>query len=90
VFAPSEVAGPIRSGQRLGRIEIAQGGEVVATVPLIAQSALPAASITQRTKSWAGRPWVLIGGLIASVGTFLVARRRFVSARRPSREARAA
>jgi serine-type D-Ala-D-Ala carboxypeptidase (penicillin-binding protein 5/6) len=90
VFAPSEVAGPIHSGQRLGRVEVRQGGDLVATVPLIAQSALPAASITQRTKSWAGRPWVLIGGLVASIGTFLLARRRFVQARRPSREARAA
>jgi D-alanyl-D-alanine carboxypeptidase (penicillin-binding protein 5/6) len=91
VFAPTQLAGPIRSGQQLGRVEVRQGGKLVATVPLIAQSALPAAGITQRTKAWAGRPWVLVGGLAAIVGTFLLARRRRIqSARRPSREARAA
>ena len=52
---------------------------------------LPAANLTQRTKSWAGTPWVLVGGLAAIVGTFLLARRRRLhSTRRPSREARAA
>ena len=91
VFAPDQVAGPIRSGQRLGRVEVSQGGNVVATVPLLAAGALPAAGLTQQTKAWAGRPWVLVGGLAAIVATFLVARRRRIrSARRPSREARAA
>jgi D-alanyl-D-alanine carboxypeptidase (penicillin-binding protein 5/6) len=91
VFAPDQVAGPIRSGQRLGRAEIRQGGRLVATVPLIAGAALPAAGITQRTKSWAGRPWVLVGAFAAIVGTFLLARRRRLqSTRRPSGEARAA
>ncbi len=91
IFAPSHVTGPIRGGQRLGRVEVSQGGKVVATVPLIAGAALPAANLTQRTKSWAGRPWVLVGGLAAIVGTFLLARRRRLqSARRPQSEARAA
>jgi D-alanyl-D-alanine carboxypeptidase (penicillin-binding protein 5/6) len=91
VFAPADVAGPVRSGQRLGRAEVRQAGHLVATVPLIASAALPAADLTQRTKSWAGRPWVLVGGFAAIVGTLLVARRRRLqSARRPSGEARAA
>jgi D-alanyl-D-alanine carboxypeptidase (penicillin-binding protein 5/6) len=91
VIAPSEVAGPIRGGQRLGRVEVRQRGTLVATVPLIAGAALPAANITQKTKSWAGTPWVLVGGLLAIVGTFLLARRRRLqSTRRPSHEARAA
>jgi D-alanyl-D-alanine carboxypeptidase (penicillin-binding protein 5/6) len=91
VFAPAEVSGPVRSGQRLGRAEVRQSGRLVATVPLIASAALPAAGITQRTKAWAGRPWVLVGALAAIVGTLLLARRRRLhSARRPPREARAA
>jgi D-alanyl-D-alanine carboxypeptidase (penicillin-binding protein 5/6) len=91
VFAPDEVSGPIRSGKRLGRAEVRQGGRLVATVPLIAGAAVPSADIAQRTKSWAGRPWVLVGGLAAIVGTFLLARRRRLrSTPRPSREARAA
>jgi D-alanyl-D-alanine carboxypeptidase (penicillin-binding protein 5/6) len=91
VFAPREVSGPIRGGQQLGHVEVKQGGEVVATVPLIAGAALPAANLTQKTKSWAGTPWVLVGGLVAIVATFLLARRRRLNGtRRPSREARAA
>jgi D-alanyl-D-alanine carboxypeptidase (penicillin-binding protein 5/6) len=91
LHVPDEVAGPIRSGQRLGRVEVSQGGRVVATVPLIAAAAVPAADIAQRTKAWAGRPWVLVGGLAAIVGTLLLARRRRArSSRRPSREASAA
>jgi D-alanyl-D-alanine carboxypeptidase (penicillin-binding protein 5/6) len=91
VFAPDEVAGPIHGGQRLGRVEVRQGGHLVATVPLIAGAALPAANATQRAKSWAGTPWVLVGGLAAIVATFLLARRRRLhSTRRPSQEARAA
>jgi D-alanyl-D-alanine carboxypeptidase (penicillin-binding protein 5/6) len=91
VHAPAEVSGPIHAGQRLGSIEVRQGGETVATVPLIAASAVPAADIAQKTKSWARGPWVLIGGLAAIVGTLLLARRRRIrSSRRPSREASAA
>jgi D-alanyl-D-alanine carboxypeptidase (penicillin-binding protein 5/6) len=91
VIAPDHVTGPIHGGQQLGRVEVRQGGQKVATVPLIAGAAIPAANLSQKTKSWAGTPWVLVGGLIAIVGTFLVARRRWLnSSRRPSREARAA
>ncbi len=91
VFAPADVAGPVHSGQRLGRVEVRQAGQLVATVPLIAAGALPAAGITQRTKDWAGRPWVIVGVLAAIVGTLLLARRRRLhSARRSPREARAA
>ena len=53
VIAPDHVTGPIRGGQRLGRVEVSQGGEVVATVPLIAGAALPAA--TSRSAPSAGR-----------------------------------
>jgi serine-type D-Ala-D-Ala carboxypeptidase (penicillin-binding protein 5/6) len=91
VIAPDHVTGPIRGGQQLGRVEVKQSGKLVATVPLIAGAALPAANLTQKTKSWAGTPWVLVGGLAAIVGTFLLARRRRLqSTRRPSGEARAA
>jgi serine-type D-Ala-D-Ala carboxypeptidase (penicillin-binding protein 5/6) len=91
IHAPDEVSGPIHSGQRLGRVEVSQGGRVVATVSLTAAASVPAADIAQRTKVWAGRPWVLVGGLAAVVGTLLLARRRRArSARRPSREASAA
>ena len=56
VIAPDHVTGPVRGGQRLGRAEVSQGGKVVATVPLIARAAIPAANLTQKTKSGAGTP----------------------------------
>lgn len=91
VHAPSVVEGPIRSGQRLGRVEVSQGGKVVATVPLIAQGSVPAATVAQRTKSAAGTPWILIGVAIAALtATVLLARRRSQTSRRRPREARAA
>ena len=90
VHAPSVVEGPIRSGQRLGRVEVSQDGRLVATVPLIAHGSVPAASVAQRTKSAASTPWILLGGAIAAVGaTVLLARRRGQSGRRP-RQASAA
>ena len=85
VHAPSVVEGPIRSGQRLGRVEVSQGGKVVATVPLIAQGSVPATSVAQRTKSAAGTPWILLGVALAALGaTVLLARRRAQTSRRPS------
>jgi D-alanyl-D-alanine carboxypeptidase (penicillin-binding protein 5/6) len=83
VDAPSVVEGPIRSGQRLGHVEVRQGGKTVATVALIAQAAVPAANTAQRTKAAAGSPWLIIGVasalLLATV--LLAARRRVRSTR---------
>jgi D-alanyl-D-alanine carboxypeptidase (penicillin-binding protein 5/6) len=93
IFAPEVVEGPIHRGQQLGRVEVSQGGDVVATVPLIAEGSVPAAGIAQKTKSAAGRPWVLLGGAAAAVlATVLLARRRARPRRRGRRagEARAA
>jgi D-alanyl-D-alanine carboxypeptidase (penicillin-binding protein 5/6) len=91
VHAPEIVEGPIHRGQQLGRIEIKQGGEIVATVPLVAEGWVPAAGITQKTKSAAGRPWVLLLVAAAALGaTVLLARRRSSTSRRRPREASAA
>jgi D-alanyl-D-alanine carboxypeptidase (penicillin-binding protein 5/6) len=92
VDAPDSVAGPIRRGRRLGRIEVRQGGRVVATVGLVAGHHVAAAGIAQQTRHLAAAPLVLIGVAVAAVGgTLLMARRRHVRSRRPpSREARAA
>jgi D-alanyl-D-alanine carboxypeptidase (penicillin-binding protein 5/6) len=77
VQAPTVVEGPIRSGQRLGRVEVSQNGKVVATVPLIAQSAVPAAAIAEKTKAAAGSPWLFIGvALAVLLATVLLAARR--------------
>ena len=90
VDAPSVVEGPIRSGQRLGKVDVTQNGKLVATVPLIAQAAVPAAKIAEKTKSAASRPYIPIGVAIAALGaTVLLARRRAQTGRR-SRQASAA
>jgi D-alanyl-D-alanine carboxypeptidase (penicillin-binding protein 5/6) len=92
VHAPDSVAGPIRRGQKLGTIDVSQGGRRVATVPLVAAAHVPAAGLAQQTKNLAAAPLVLIGVAIAAVaGTLLVARRRRLNSRRgPQREARTA
>jgi D-alanyl-D-alanine carboxypeptidase (penicillin-binding protein 5/6) len=84
VDAPSVVEGPIRSGQRLGNVEVRQSGKVVATVALIAQSAVPAANTAQRTKAAAGSPWLIIGVAFAVLAAtvLLAARRRARTIRR--------
>jgi D-alanyl-D-alanine carboxypeptidase (penicillin-binding protein 5/6) len=91
ITSPAEVTGPIRRGQQLGKVEVLQGTVVVATVPLVAASAVPPADTTQQAKSWAGKPWVVGGAVMLIVGTLLLARRRRLrTTRRHSREARAA
>ena len=84
VDAPAVVEGPIRTGQRLGEVKVRQGGKVVSTVPLLAQGSVPPASVAQKTKAAAGRPWILIGVAIAAIAaTVLVtARRRAQMSRR--------
>jgi D-alanyl-D-alanine carboxypeptidase (penicillin-binding protein 5/6) len=77
VDAPSVVEGPIRSGQRLGKVDVSQNGRVVATVPLIAQAAVPAAKIAEKTKSAASSPLLIVGVALAVVlATVLLAARR--------------
>src|SRR4051794_4669550 len=85
---PDSVAGPIRPGQHLGRLEVRQSGRLVGTVPLVAATRVPAAGIAQKTKTWAARPLVLVLAGAALLALFLLARRRLGA--RPSREARAA
>jgi D-alanyl-D-alanine carboxypeptidase (penicillin-binding protein 5/6) len=90
VFAPDSVEGPIHKGQRLGRVEVRQGGRVVAKVPLVSSANVPAAGIAQKTKSAASRPLILVLIAVAALAaTLLLTRRRNRSERRP-REARAA
>jgi serine-type D-Ala-D-Ala carboxypeptidase (penicillin-binding protein 5/6) len=93
VDAPSVVEGPIRSGQRLGKVEVRQGGKVVASAALIAQAAVPAANTAQRTKAAAGSPWLIIGVALALLvaTVLLMARRRArISRRRRPRQTSAA
>jgi serine-type D-Ala-D-Ala carboxypeptidase (penicillin-binding protein 5/6) len=75
VVAPRDVQGPIRRGRRLGRVEVRQGGRLVATVPLVA-----ARRVAAPAPSGAGAGWVLpalvLIGLAAVAGSVLRTRRR--------------
>jgi D-alanyl-D-alanine carboxypeptidase (penicillin-binding protein 5/6) len=73
---PSEVEGPIRRGQVLGSFMVLREGKRIATVPLVAAEAIPAASIGQRTKAWFTRPLAVVLAFAVLGGTVLLARRR--------------
>jgi D-alanyl-D-alanine carboxypeptidase (penicillin-binding protein 5/6) len=89
---PAEVEGPIRRGQVLGSAEVLRAGKRIATVPLVAAEAIPAAGIGQRTKAWFTRPLAVVLAFAVLGGTVLLARRRRTirSGRRSRREATAA
>ncbi|MBE2320209.1 D-alanyl-D-alanine carboxypeptidase [Solirubrobacter sp. CPCC 204708] len=82
VVAPDVVEGPIRSGQRLGRVEVRQQGKLVATVALVAKSAVAAPTPAVKAKSWAARPYVVVGVAVALVATVLLVTRRARTGRR--------
>jgi D-alanyl-D-alanine carboxypeptidase (penicillin-binding protein 5/6) len=93
VDVPAEVDGPVRSGQRLGTVEVLQGGRRVARVPLLASAALPEAGLAQRTKSWLTTPLATIA-MFAVLAATVLGLRRLRRGLRPGRrggeEARAA
>jgi serine-type D-Ala-D-Ala carboxypeptidase (penicillin-binding protein 5/6) len=73
---PTEVAGPIGYHEQLGEADVLQDGRKIATVPLVASGAVPAAGAAQKTKSWFATPLgVLIAFAVVS-GTVVLARRR--------------
>jgi serine-type D-Ala-D-Ala carboxypeptidase (penicillin-binding protein 5/6) len=88
VSAPSEVEGPIRKGQRMGRAEVLAGGRSVASFSLVAASSVPEAGVAQRTKDWMTRPLAFALVVLAVGGSVgLLLRRR--SRTRPPRPRRA-
>jgi D-alanyl-D-alanine carboxypeptidase (penicillin-binding protein 5/6) len=91
VRVPAEVEGPIHRGQVLGDAEVLRDGKRIATVPLVAADAIPAAGFAQRTKAWFTRPLAVVLAFAVLGGTVLMARRRTTrSGRRSRREATAA
>jgi D-alanyl-D-alanine carboxypeptidase (penicillin-binding protein 5/6) len=91
VSVPEEVTGPIRQGEKVGTAEVLRDGERVATIPLVAAAAIPAAGSAQKVKSWFTRPLAVVLAFAVLGGTVLVARRGRLRPRgRPGREASAA
>jgi len=91
---PREVEGPIRRGQALGKLRICRGERRIATLPLVAEADVPAASAAVKTKDWFSRPLTLALVVLAWLaGSVLLARvrRRGPNGRRgPRREPEAA
>jgi D-alanyl-D-alanine carboxypeptidase (penicillin-binding protein 5/6) len=87
---PDEVTGPIERGQQLGSVLVLRDGKRIATVPLVAAEAIPAASFGQRTKAWFTRPLAVVLAFAVLGGTVLLARRTTRSGRESRREATAA
>jgi D-alanyl-D-alanine carboxypeptidase (penicillin-binding protein 5/6) len=88
---PSQVSGPIASGQRLGEADVLQDGRKIATVPLVASGEVPSAGLAQRTKSWFTKPLGVILAFAVLSATVLLARSRRrprgPGSRRPREEA---
>jgi D-alanyl-D-alanine carboxypeptidase (penicillin-binding protein 5/6) len=87
VNVPDMVTGPIASGQKFGYREVLADGKRIAAVPIVSQSYVPGADLTQRTKDWFTRPFSLILAVAVLGGTVLVGRRlrRGPPRRRPPR-----
>jgi serine-type D-Ala-D-Ala carboxypeptidase (penicillin-binding protein 5/6) len=86
--APSEVSGPIRRGQHLGKLKICRGKRHIATLPLVASADVPKASLAVRTKDWFTRPLTLVLVVLLGLGGSVLltrARRRGAQGRRRSR-----
>ena len=93
VGVPREVSGPLRRGQRVADIEVLVDGKRARTVPLVTAAAVPEAGLTQQTKDWFTRPWLLglvVAALLGSVLLTRLRRRRPRSGRTPRREAETA
>jgi serine-type D-Ala-D-Ala carboxypeptidase (penicillin-binding protein 5/6) len=88
IQAPTEVAGPIKRGQALGKVKICRGEKKIATLPLVASADVPQASAAVRTKDWFTRPLTLVLVVLLGLGGSVLlarARRRGPNRRRGSR-----
>jgi serine-type D-Ala-D-Ala carboxypeptidase (penicillin-binding protein 5/6) len=82
VSAPSEVEGPLRRGQRVGRADVFAGGEPVGRVALLAARSVPEATLLERVDSGVPGPravlWLALGAGAGAIviGIVTVLRRR--------------
>jgi serine-type D-Ala-D-Ala carboxypeptidase (penicillin-binding protein 5/6) len=84
---PTDVAGPIARGDKLGEVDVCRGKEKLATLPVVSSADVPAASLAVRTKDRFTSPWtLLLVFLVVAAGTVGLNRaRRRGSHRRGSR-----
>jgi hypothetical protein len=63
VIAPASVALPVREGQALGRVEVYQGGRVVASANLVAATAVSKPGWAGKAEWYVRRTAQKFGGL---------------------------
>ncbi len=88
VGIPSEVAGPVRRGQRFGTVEVYVGSRRIGRAPLVASAALPEAGVAQAAKSSLTRPLTIGVALLALACSVSLARMGFRRRDRRSRPRR--
>ena len=85
---PTEVAGPIARGDKLGEADVCRGKKKLATLPVVASADVPEAGFAVRTKDRFTRPWTLLLVVLIGLGCTLGLsrmRRRGPGGRRGSR-----
>jgi serine-type D-Ala-D-Ala carboxypeptidase (penicillin-binding protein 5/6) len=65
VVSPVEVELPVRKGQRLGEVQVLDGGEILARSPLVAANAIAKPGTVGRVRFYAGRALHHLGGLFS-------------------------
>lgn len=63
VIAPQDVEGPVERGERLGRVMLSVDGEPAGGAPLVAERAIPPASLVERLDDVVPGPRLLVWGL---------------------------
>lgn len=75
VLAPSELSGPLPAGRRVGSVEVRYRGRLLARVPLVTRTRVPAVGVVARTVSFISRPGTLAVALVLGLLVVLLVRR---------------
>ena len=73
---PDEVEGPIRRGDRLGTVDLLQGGRKFASTSLLAAADVEEATAARRTQEWLTGPWTLVIVAVVLIGATIITRMR--------------
>ena len=75
VHAPKTLTGPLPAGHKVGYVGVVYRGRVIARVPLLTRSKVPAVSPLQRAVTFIFRPGTLAVALLLALAAVLVVRR---------------
>jgi serine-type D-Ala-D-Ala carboxypeptidase (penicillin-binding protein 5/6) len=83
VTAPAELAGPLRAGHEVGRVDVLVRGRVVRSVPLVTAGSVAAAGFVRKAAAKIGGPPVAVALLLLIVAAVLLALRMRASRKSP-------